>query len=77
LYRIVEVRIAVQEVLRSRGQGERERQLARCLGCRSHPLLCMVQMEQRLLRVAGEILDRTADQADSRGKTYRLRGALR
>ena len=61
--RVVQVRIAAQIVLGSCRQHERERQSARGFDGGADALDGLVEIEQRLARLAGRILDRAADEA--------------
>ena len=58
---VVEVLAAVQEIFGARRQRERERQCARRLDRRLHPLDREREIVDRVARIAGHILDRAAD----------------
>ena len=69
---VVEVDAPVQQVLRPRRQHERDRQRPRHLHRRLHPLDREVEVVDRLVRLAGGVLDGAADHAGLGGEADHL-----
>jgi hypothetical protein len=77
LDRVVEVRIAAQEILAARRQGEADAERARRLGRRRDALDRLAEIVERPVLVAGRVLDRAADQAGRAGQPHGLGGEAR
>src|ERR1700730_12666305 len=63
LDRVVQIGPPTQEIFRPPGQRERERQCPRCCSGGSDTLRRMAELEDRRVRIAARILNRTADQS--------------